>query len=70
MYHAGRAFDSLISGIKVQKDDIAKGKFTQRLTDIGKRCFWIIPYTMFNNQAGKDIAEAMLKYNLATFKQF
>ena len=60
LYHAGRAFDSLISGRAA--DDIAKGKFTQGLTDIGRDAFGLLAYTIDNNQAG-DIAEAMLKYN-------
>ena len=60
LYHAGRAFDSLISGRAA--DDIAKGKFTQGLTDIARDAFGLLAYTIDNNQAG-DIAEAMLKYN-------
>lgn len=60
LYHAGRAFDSLISGRAAQ--DIETGKFTQGLKNIGRDAFGLLAYTIDNNQAG-DIAEAMLKYN-------
>ncbi len=63
LYHAGRAFDSLISGRAAQ--DIDAGKFTQGLKDIARDGFGLLAFTLDNFDKGQagDIAEAMLQYN-------
>ena len=63
LYHAGRAFDSLISGRAAE--DIASGKFTQGLKDIARDGFGLLAFTLdaFDKGQAADIAQAMLQYN-------
>lgn len=61
LYHAGRAFDSLISGRAAQ--DIESGKFTQGLRDIARDSFGLLAFTLDRFDQTGDLVQGMLQYN-------